>query len=168
MIVYQVDQCMNSRRFIETCTGQGLVGVRSFPRGLKGRKDPEVLRNLLPSGCPLLTTDRTIHFDHASEIPGSHPGILIVANVVQIATLTTRSAMCVLAEFKKTFPNWYDTPLKNSVVELTEVAAEVWRVERGQVKRVAYIAFAEPGWQERLVSVLQENARTPTLEANDS
>jgi hypothetical protein len=151
---------MNSKRFIETCTGQGLVGVRSFPRGLKGRKDPEVLRNLLPSGCPLLTTDRTIHFDHATEIPDNHPGILIIANAVQVATLTTRSAMRILSDFKREFPNWHDTALANSVVELTEIAAEVWRIERGQVKRVAYVPFTVAGWQERLVGVLQENART--------
>jgi hypothetical protein len=86
---------------------------------------------------------------------------LIVANVAQLATLTTRFVMRLLSDFKRRFPAWHETSLGNSVVELSDIAVEVWTVHAGRAERVAYISFDEQDWQLRLRAVLERNSGTP-------
>jgi hypothetical protein len=158
MTAYQLDECIDSKRLVDACTTQALVEVQRFPRSLKGSNDPRILGSVLPSGRTLLTIDRTIHTSHASGISETHPGILIVARASSVKTLTTRDAMDILSQFKTAFP----------IVELTEIGIEIWRVLRGVLERVVYLAFDAPGWQDALARALERNASAGLIDRNEN
>lgn len=146
MITYQLDQCVDSRRLVETCTHEGNVDVRRFPWHLKDQPDDRVLAELLPCGCPILTTDREIHFNWSASIPDEHPGILIVANSSPAKTMTRRGVMAILERFKMALPTWQSMAPRNLVVELTDKSVEVWRVRQGQVGRVGFVQLEAADW----------------------
>jgi hypothetical protein len=158
MITYQVDQCADSRKFVEACTQQGLVKVWRFPHRLKGKDDPDVLAEVLPSRCTLLTTDREIHVRHAAHIPEIHSGILIIADTSSPHTLTTRDVMRILSAFKDRFAEWHTVSLHNVVVELTARSVEVWKVVHGAPRRVAFVCLDQPNWQAALSTALTSSA----------
>jgi hypothetical protein len=158
MIIYQVDECFDSRKFIDACNQQGLVSVWRCPSDLKTKKDPDVLAEILPSGRTFLTTDRQIHFDHSSSIPDFHSGILIVANTSSPRTITIKEVMRRLSYLKSVFPDWYKVSLRNSIVEIAEKSAIVWRVVSGQVILLKFLDFGQKGWQGILTELLNKNA----------
>ena len=158
MITYQVDENTDSKKFVESCRKEGLVNVRRFPKALKGAKDPVVLQQVLLSGRTLLTNDREIHFSHLSHIPDNHCGILIIARVASPTTIRLTDVMRTLSVFKSQFPQWHDTSLRNSVVEITETFVQVWRIRGGCVTSSCTIQFSQNDWQPTLTKVLKDNA----------
>lgn len=166
MNLFQVDQCMDSKRFVESCASAGVADVRRFPRRRAGQKDPEILRAVLSTGRTLITTDRGIHIEHAAHFPEIHPGVVIVAVISPGKTLTTRQVARILSHFKQAFPEWHRVTLRNSVVEVTEVGVEVWKVGRGMVDRSGYLDFQQTDWQSKLIRLLDENAGAETAESD--
>ena len=164
MITYQVDQNTNSKRLVESCKKQGLVDVRRFPQRLSDKDDPDVLAEAFSSDRTLLTMDREIHFGNAVHFPTQHSGILIVANASSPRTITIADMVRTLAQLKSSFPDWHQSSLRNSVVELTERSVEVWRVDNGAVLKTAFISFEQPDWQHELAKVLQCNASVGAIE----
>ena len=159
MTAYQVDECTDSKRFVESCTRQGLVDLWRFPKKLKQKKDACVLDVVLSSGRTLVTTDRAIHFDNVAHVPDIHPGILIIASASPSKHITVKYIIHTLSRFKEGFPRWYETSLQNSIVVITEDSAEVWIIVQGNLKRVDFIQFSQEDWQVRLANLLAQNAR---------
>jgi hypothetical protein len=158
MISYQVDECLNSKKLVLACAEEGLVNVRRCPRRLKQRDDPEVLRDVLPSEWSLVTTDRVIHLEHSRFFPREHSGVLIVATSESSRTLSIKNVLAILRKFKAAFSDWHEVSLRNSVVEITEQQAEVWRVSNGNAERIGFFEFNTGGWQDSLRSLLQQNS----------
>jgi hypothetical protein len=158
MITYQVDQCARWKTFVESCRKQALVDVWHFPSKLENEEDPRILEYVLPSGRTLLTTDRTIHYDNPEHIPDRHSGILIVASASPMRTMTMRHAMRTLARLKSDFPEWHSASLRNSIVEITEAGAQVWKVDQGSLAPVAFMSFDQPGWQANLAQLLKQRS----------
>ncbi len=156
MSTFQVDQCLNSREFVEACNRQGLVEVWRFPRRLQDKKDPEVLAEILPSGRTLLTADREIHWNHAAHIPQGHSGIIIIAGASPWHSITKRDVMRILAMLKDRLASWHEISLRDLIVEVTDSSVEAWRVVHGAVMRVAFVQFAQPDWQAVLLAVLKQ------------
>jgi hypothetical protein len=160
MIAYQVDESADSKKLVNACRQEALVDIQRFPHRLKGQKDPEVLAELLPAGRTLVTTDRSIHTDHAGCIPENHSGILIIADTSSPNTLTMRRVMDILSAFKSHFGKWHTVSLRNFVVEITESSVEVSKVSDGVVQRVAFIRLNEDNWSAMLLTALSTNARS--------
>jgi hypothetical protein len=159
MTAYQLDQCLNSKRFADSCARQGLAEINRFPRRLLHRKDPDVLGVILPSNHALLTIDRRMHFEHAASIPDQHSGILIIARSVQ-RTLGISDVARILTKFKSAFPNWHAVSIRNSIVEITETSVQVWISQSRTIKSISFVTFDQDGWQEVLAGVLRENSQT--------
>ncbi len=158
MICYQLDECADFKRLAERCAAEGLVDLRRCPKKLKRKEDPEVLDAILGSNSTLLTTDRTIHCEHNRHIPDAHPGILIIASLAPW-TLRARDVERILRQFKSAFPNWHTITIRNSVVEITERYAEIWKVVGGTVVRFGRVEFTKDGWQDELRKLLSQNAK---------
>ena len=167
MINYQVDECLNSKKLVRACAEEGLVNVRRYPVRLKQCDDSVVLQDVLPSEWTLVTTDREIHFEHSDSIPNEHSGILIVATCQSPRTLGIKDVLSILRKFKAAFPDWYAVSPRNSVIEITEQHAEVWRVVNGSVDRIGFFAFNTNDWQIGMRSLLQDNvSRSRQIEEN--
>jgi len=163
-MIFQLDQCANSKMLIESCTGEEQkVEVRRLPNRLVGSKDPDLLREVLPTGQTLVTTDRTIHTEHWQHFPSTHAGVVIVATNSTVRTLTTRRVMSILAAFKRNFPSWHKVSLGNSVVEITEGGVEVWRAAEGRLDRVRYLDFQTADWRTALAQILERNAQRGSI-----
>ncbi len=165
MITYQVDESTNSKRFVDTCKEQGLVDVWRWPRRLKGAPDPVGLRHVLQSGRTLLTTDREIHFENLVHVPNTHSGILVIAKTSSRTTIRIADVMRILSNFKSRFPVWHKVSLRNSIVEICESCVQVWRVETGELRSVV-VGLDEAGWQEKLFTILEQNAQRNAIGGN--
>jgi hypothetical protein len=163
MITYQVDECIDSKKFVDACNAQGLVSVWRYPQSLKSKKDPEVLTAILHSGRTLLTTDRTIHFDNSNSIPDRHAGILIFANTISPQTITVSKIMRSLEKLKSLFPSWHKISIQNSVVELGEDGVRIWRVIAGCTQEINFYGFDQKNWQNDLPASLLKIASTRLL-----
>ena len=158
MISYQVDECLDSKELVRACAKEGLVNVRRYPKRLKEYEDPDVLQSVLPSEWTLLTTDREIHFEHSEFIPDEHSGILIIATCQSPKTLRIKDVFSILGNFKAAFPDWHAVSPRNSVIEITEQSAEVWRVASGAAERIGFFEFSAMGWQDGMRRLLEQNA----------
>jgi len=132
--------------------------VWRYPPSLKSKKDPEVLTEILPSGHTLLTTDRTIHFEHSNFIPDHHAGILIIANTTSPQTITVSQIMRRLGKLKSMFPTWHTVSIQNSIVEVCETGVQVWRVIAGYTQKIKFFEFDQKNWQNDLTSLLSKIA----------
>jgi hypothetical protein len=160
MTTFQLDQCMNDRRLAAACNEQGLATAWRFPKRLVDALDPEVLADLLGKGNPLVTFDQRFARDHVACIPSQNPGIITISNIRggNPKTMTTALAGQILGRFKSLFPNWHETPLRNSVIEITPAGVEVWHAQDGKLIRDGYHAFDDAGWDQALSKLLFQNA----------
>lgn len=159
MIAFQLDQCLDSKRFARDCAVEALCQTLRLPSSLRDAKDPVLVSALLSGSNPLVTFDRALPRDHTAAIPAHHPGIVIVSNYPAPQTMTVRIAQNVLKQFKTAFAMWHQVSLRNSVAEITSVGIEVWHVEQAKLVRDKYLTFDADGWQTRLVEVLQLNSQ---------
>ena len=159
MIVFQLDQCLDSKRFVRECSTEGLCQVQRLPPALRNEPDAALLTVLMGTKNPILTFDRELPQDHATFIPDENPGIIVLSNFPSPQTMTVRIAQRLLQGFKSAFPDWHQVAWRNSVVEITSIGVEVWHVSRGALVRNGYQGFDNSGWQERLKAVLAENSR---------
>jgi hypothetical protein len=166
MITFQLDQCFNDRRLAERCNAEaeGRAQVFRYPRRLFGVLDPDVLADLIPRGNPLVTTDRAMPGKHAAYIVEPHPGIVVVCySSHEVKTITTSRAAAILVRLKEAVPGWYQLPVANSVLFITEVDVEVCRVEFGTLMRGRSLPYTDPNWTAQLIADLEMNASRYTL-----
>jgi len=125
--IFQSDQCFNDRRIREACNAGGLVHLYGFPRRLMGKKDPEVIADLIPRGNPLVTADKALPGEHSGVIPTRHPGIVVIcfSNEVCNKTLRTSDITRILQSFKEMVVNWPHLPIQNSILFIMESRIEV-------------------------------------------
>jgi hypothetical protein len=159
MTTFQLDQCLDSKRFARDCADQGLCQTFRLPPSLRDAEDPELLRALMAAPSPLVTFDRALPHDHTAFIPSQHPGIIVISNYPALQTMTVRIAQRVLGRCKAAFPQWHLVAWTNSVVEITTIGVDVWHVQDNRLVRDTYLAFDSADWQMRLTSALEQNAR---------
>ena len=159
MTTFQLDQCLDSKRFARDCADEGRCRTLRLPPSLRNAEDPELLTALMTGFNPLVTFDRELPHEHAQFIPASHPGIVIVSNDPSPQTMTVRIAQRVLARFKAALPDWHESIWKNSVVEITSDAIEVWHVEGTRLIPDGYFAFDHTDWPTVLRTLLDRNAQ---------
>jgi hypothetical protein len=159
MTTFQLDQCLDSKRFARDCAAQGLCQTARLSPSLRDADDPELLRALMVSPRPLVTFDRTLPHEHTASIPAQHPGIIVISNYPAPQTMTVRIAQRVLGRFKAAFHEWHIAAWSNSVVEVSTIGVEVWHVDGQRLVRDTYLGFDSADWQSRLTSVLQRNSR---------
>ncbi len=157
MTTFQLDQCLDSKRFARDCTTEGRCRILRLPRSLHDVNDPVLLQTLMAAPNPLLTFDRALPRDHTAFIPDRHPGLLVISNFPAPQTLTIRIAQQLLQRFKSAFPDWDQVSWNNSVVEITTLGVEVWHVAQGHLINEDYLVFDAVDWQARLREVLQRN-----------
>ncbi len=97
MTTFQLDQCLDSKRFAHDCAAEGLCGTLRLPPSLRNAADPDLLTALMTGSHPLVTFDRALPKEHTSFISESHPGILIISNYPAPQTMTIRIAQRVLS-----------------------------------------------------------------------
>jgi hypothetical protein len=160
MITFQFDQCFNDKKVIKTCADEGLAGALRFPREWWDKPDPDLLADVMMSPNPLVTLDRALPREHAAHVPARHPGIVIVNYSRAIPrTITTKEAGKILNHFKQRVTNWHHRAVRNSIVEITEMSAEVWHVEDGELVRDGYLEFHDASdWAAQLIQLLTQNA----------
>lgn len=158
MTSFQLDQCLDSKRFVRDCAAEGLCRVLRLPADLRDAKDPDLLQGLMAADNPLLTFDRALPHDHTPSIPRAHPGILIVSNYPEPQTMTVKIAQRILSRFKSSFVKWHEVDWSNSVVEVTTIGVEVWHVAGSQLVRDEHLAYDSPDWTERLLEIVSQNA----------
>lgn len=160
MIAFQLDQCLDSKRFVRNCTAEGRCQLFRLPPPLRGAEDPQLLAGVMAVANPLVTFDRSLAHEHTAHIPQNNPGIIVISNYPAPQTLTVSIAQKVLAKFKSAFQDWHQVSWRNSVVEITSLGVEVWHVASGKLVRDAYFAFDTADWQGGLRTALHANART--------
>jgi len=160
MITFQFDQCLNDKKLARDCTNQGLCVAWRFPKKLINELDPVVLNDLLAKPNPLVTFDLGMAEVHTTDIPERNPGLVAISNGRQNPrTMTTPIARKILQKFKGLFPQWHQSLLNNSIVEISPESVEVWHVEAGRLVRDGYLLFADADWSARLLDTLQQNAQ---------
>lgn len=159
MTSFQLDQCLDSKRFVRDCAAEGLCRVLRLPPDLRGAEDPGLLASLMGADNPLLTFDRALPHDHTGSIPDAHPGTLKVSNYPEPQTMTVKTAQRVLSRFGDSFVKWYEVDWSNSVVELATIGVEVWHVHQSQLVGDGYLAYESPDWNEKLLEIVSQNAR---------
>ena len=98
--------------------------------------------------------------DHTTDIPERNPGLVAISNGRQNPrTMTTAIARKILQKFKGVFPQWHQSLLNNSIVEISPESVEVWHVEAGRLVRDGYLLLADADWSARLLDTLQQNAQ---------
>ncbi len=159
MIAFQLDQCLDSKRFVRDCNAEGLCQIHRLPPSLRGKEDPELLSVVMPGNYPLVTFDRALPHNHTQFIPESNSGIVVLINYPSLQTMTISIGQKVLRQFKSAFPDWYRLTWRNSIVEVTSIGVTVWHVAGGKLIRDTYQARAADGWQSRLAVILKANAQ---------
>ena len=139
---------------------RGCASPGEFPKKLINELDPVVLNDLLAKPNPLVTFDLGMAEDHTTDIPERNPGLVAISNGRQNPrTMTTAIARKILQKFKGLFPQWHQSLLNNSIVEISPESVEVWHVEAGRLVRDGYVLFADADWSARLLDMLQQNAQ---------
>ena len=159
MTAFQLDQCLDSKRFARECAAEGFCQTLRLPPALRNAEDAQLLTVLMADPNPLLTFDRTLPDEHTSSIPDQHPGIIVVTNFPAPQTLTIQIAQRVLNRFKTFFPAWHQVSWRNSIVELTTIGIEVRHVANGRLVKDVYFSFDEADWAARLLTTLQRNSQ---------
>ena len=159
MITFQLDQCLDSKRFARDCLAEGLCRTLRLPPALHDVKDPDLLATLMTEANPLVTFDRALPREHTSSIPEYHPGIIVLSNFPAPQTMTIRIAQQILRRFKLALPLWHQLSWNNSIVEITTIGMEVWHAQSVHLVRDAYLAFDLDDWQAKLSEALQQNAQ---------
>lgn len=162
MIAFQLDQCLDSKRFARTCAAEGQCQTIRLPPSLRDADDPALLGGLMAQPNPLITFDRALPHDHTASIPDRNPGIIVVSNFPEPQTMTIRIAQRVLRQFKSAFPQWPAISWSNSIVEITTIGVEAWHVEQGRLARDGYFAFDAGDWQDGLRQTLIKNSSATT------
>ena len=155
MTVYQLDECINSKRFASDCEANAAVRVWRYPNSLRGRgaSDAEMLATLLQKGNPILTTDLRLLSEWSDQIPDVHPGIVVVGHT----PLQERFVRRVLAHVKSGIPGWASIPISNSILTISEVGVEVHRVHAGVTMRIGRVEFNDSTWSHTLLALLRAN-----------
>ena len=166
MIAFQLDQCLDSKRFASACSAAGHCDVFRLPPALRGAEDPNLLSMVMAGPNPLVTFDRALAHDHTRFIPELNPGIIVVSNYPSPQTMTVSVAQKLLHDFKTAFPTWHQVFWNNSIVELTTLGVEVWHIAGGGLMRNEYLAFTTPDWKPRFRAILDENSRRGLHNAN--
>ena len=153
MRAFQLDECANSKRLRRQCKKDGVVDVHSFPKRIRNKsiKDPEVLRWLADLDTPLITTDGGLTTEHVSDVPDSHPGIVILRSAAR-PTLTLRDIQALLREFKNRLTRWHEIDISGSIVEIwkaNEFDVRVTRIKSGQVVSETVMRYQDKEWPDR-------------------
>jgi hypothetical protein len=166
MTTFQLDECLNDRKFAENfnADAKGEVQTFRYPKRLKGVDDPAVLADLLPRGNPLVSTDRALPAEYAGHICTPHPGIVFVCHSPdEPATITTKRAAAILAGLKGAVTGWPSLLLTNSIVFLSEMDVEVCHVEAGKLVRGRHLRYTDSDWVTEMTGGLACNAARHTL-----
>ncbi len=160
MITFQLDECLNSKKFVLGCAQEGLCKVFRFPSDMKGLKDPEMLNQLLPRKLPLVTTDFALLDEHLNSIPEYHPGIILIANSENVPqTLTIKKVQAILRKFKTKFSQWYQVSWQNSIVCITQDSVNVLHIEDSHLKNDGYFTYQSLDWDKILEDILCQNTK---------
>jgi hypothetical protein len=92
-----------------------------FPEHLIGKKDYEVLPELMGATSPLVTLDRTIVHEHASFIPSANAGIIVLKQTFATAPFNLKIAQSILSNFKQKFPEWARIDWCGAYVEISDL-----------------------------------------------
>ena len=160
----QFDENLNAKHLRLACSSEGLVTPIAFPSHLKSKSDPDVLAALIPENNLIVTLDRGFIEDHASDVPDSHGGVLVVEQDVHtVGTMTSHRAQKILADFKKSCPDWHIRDWRNSIICLSQSLIEISHVSSGSIERDgSIIDRTAAGWRDLFLKSLAENAaRTP-------
>lgn len=165
MITFQLDECANSQQLARKCREQGLCKPIRFPFRLrnKGAKDPQVVAELsIQKGYVLVTTDLSIALDHGDRIPDINPGFILIGPCPGSPLRTTKTLVSnLLAQFKRSIPDWHTLNWNNSVVRLGNTYIEI-----GHMCDHKYICdfvsdLRQQGWEDQFRSYLAANRTRP-------
>lgn len=160
MITYQLDQNLHDRSFASDCEKTKLANVWLFPKKLRHAPDETILPIFMRGDHPLVTMDRLIASAHPFAIPDKNPGIVIVGFALgHFKTVTTKDVRMILSQFKRSFPEWSQTSIAGSILELTPETIEVSHIDNHRIHRDADLKFDDTEWISVLKLVLAKNAK---------
>lgn len=150
MRTFQLDECTNSKKLHRECKSQGVVDVRRFPKGQRGKgvKDREVLRWLGGLTTPLITSDAKLKRDHAADVPDRHPGIIVLCSADR-PTIRLRDKRALLARLKENLTGWERIDISNVIVEIWmayEYDICVTRIKSGETVFEQWMSYSDPDW----------------------
>jgi hypothetical protein len=160
MKVFQLDECLNSKRLEAACRAEGKCVPHRFPKRFKNRsiKDPEVLAEFFALGKAIVTNDAAMLSEHLADIPAAHPGLIIVAFSPDCRDeMTDEASAGILARFKMLMPLWPDLPYENSVLVITERFTEIFHKQGGQLVRDLYAEHTLANLTAAVQAVLERN-----------
>jgi hypothetical protein len=156
---FQFDECIDSKTLFNSCSAQGLAKPIRFPANLKGTSDEQLLPSILSKPYSFLTCDSRIVRQHHLFIPALHPGIIMIANAPgHYPSLTEKTIINILDNFKKHLPWWNTVPWKNSIVKITQQFVEISRIKSGIVEEQIKLDYSDPDFKDRLEEILTSNA----------
>lgn len=155
MRTFQLDECTNSKKLRRQCKQQGVVDVRSFPVELKNKsvKDPQVLQWLAGLDTPLVTTDAHLKTEHTSDMPDSHPGIVVLCSAGR-STLTLRDKQALLSAFKSNLTGWDQIDVSNLIVEIWkrhDYDVCVTQIRSGEIVSEVCMGYNDADWPQRFI-----------------
>jgi hypothetical protein len=133
MTTFQFDECINDARLVERCNSEGLCKVLRFPSKLRGKKDFEILPELLTREFPLVTRDFRILDENKEFVPEIHPGVIVLRSKRASDTFTTKKAAQNLSKFKSRFASWSEADWKGLFLEIDEEGVYIFNsIERSE------------------------------------
>lgn len=120
MIEFVVDEGINDKRMVTNCNSEAKCCVHRYPERLKGKKDYEMLPEVLSGPCSLVTIDGVIVEENITHIPQENSGVVVIRLRRPSRPMTAKIAAKLLSNFKSRFPLWAETNWRGLQVEILE------------------------------------------------
>lgn len=159
MSTFQLDQCSSARRIVDACKEEGHGDAFLLPRDLHNTLDVDLIPLMMAGDRVFVTKDHLLPSECAALIPDVNPGIVVVTNHPRRhQTMTVSIMLRILAHIKSIVPQWWQAPLRNSILEINNEGVVVFHVESGQLITNGYYEFADQNWPGDFLAALQANA----------
>ena len=130
MKIYQLDECINSKKLERKCNTEQKVCLYRYPKNNRGDSDPEMLIKLLPKGNTIITSDINIIYDHIDSIPQNHPGIIIIGySTSKPSANSLKKILIILEKIKKIYKNWNKIEINNSIIIISDINIKIFHKE---------------------------------------
>lgn len=155
MASFVFDECFDDKRVVRACNEQAKCVAERYPAHLKGKKDHQMLPELLLGESPLVTIDNTIVEENFRHIPESNAGIIIVYLLTPTEPVTSKLAASLLSKFKILYPGWHDECWRGICLEVTEADVGMCSIPAFDAGKIVRISYQQENFAHLLQSSLE-------------
>jgi len=166
MKIYQLDECINSKKLETACRDEGKCMPHRFPKAHKGKgvKDPQVLAMFFSQGKVIVTNDKAMLREHVENIPELHPGLILIKFSDECKyEIDDQESAKILRHVKSKIPNWSSLACENSIAVATEKGLEILHKKDNKLLRNEGADYSDANFADKIEAALKENSKRKPL-----